>query len=96
MTCGAYYFLLRSYWPLVTAQDFAPVWPLIMLAVAAFPLPSAERDGTGPPGCSSRLPRLLLLGCETAGIWRVQSPLDNEMAPFEGNIAAVLSPHQSR
>jgi hypothetical protein len=36
MTCGAYYFLLRSYWPLVTAQDYTPVLPLMMLAVLPF------------------------------------------------------------
>ena len=33
ITGGSFYMALRSFWPLVTAQDFAPPAPLIMIAV---------------------------------------------------------------
>jgi hypothetical protein len=89
MTCGAYYFLLRSYWPLVTAQDFIPIWPLIMLAVLPF-LFHLLSVRNWPAQLLIPAAGIFLLGCEIAGVCRQQSPLVNEMAPFEQNLAAVL------
>jgi len=89
MTCGAYYFLLRSYWPLVTAQDFIPVWPLIMLTVLPF-LFHLLSVRNWPAQVLIPAAGMFLFGCEVVGVWRQQSPLVNEMAPFEQNLAAVL------
>jgi hypothetical protein len=89
MTCGAYYFLLRSYWPLVTAQDFTPVWPLIMLT--SVPLPFHLLSLTGWP---ARLfvpaAGLAILAVELGLIWKQQSPLVNQMRSFEQDTEAVL------
>lgn len=90
MTCGAYYFLLRSYWPLVTAQDFIPVLPLIALAVLPFLLHLLSLTGWPARIAVPALSLLLIAGEVTFMCWKCQSPLDNEMAPFEQNLAAVL------
>jgi hypothetical protein len=89
MTCGAYYFLLRSYWPLVTGQDFIPLLPLVLLAVLPFLFHLLSLTG-GPERVLIPIAGLALLGGEMACIWRHQSPLDNEMLPFEQNLAIVL------
>jgi hypothetical protein len=89
MTCGAYYFLMRSYWPLVTAQDYVPVAPLIALAVLPFIFHLLSLPGW-PARVAIPIASLLILGGEVAWIWHSQSPMDNEMAPFEQNLAAVL------
>ena len=89
ITCGAYYFLLRSYWPLVTAQDFIPIMPLVALTLLPFLFHLLSLTGW-PARVMIPAAGLLLLGLETAYIWRLQSPLDNEMAPFEQNLAVVL------
>jgi len=89
MTCWAYYFLLRSYWPLVTAQDFIPIYPLVALTVLAFLFHLLSLTGW-PARVLVPTAGLLLLGGAVAWIWRMQSPLDNEMAPFEQNLAIVL------
>ena len=89
MTCGAYYFLLRSYWPLVTAQDFVPMVPLAALSVLPFLFHLISLTGW-----DSRViiptAGLLLTACGVVCIWRHQSPMDNELAPFEQNLALVL------
>lgn len=89
MTCGAYYFLLRGYCPLVTAQDFLPILPLAALTV----LPPVFCLMT-VTGLSRRITipaaGVLLLGCDGALICRAQSPLDNEMAVFEQSLALSL------
>jgi len=89
MTCGAYYFLMRGYWPLVTAQDFVPVAPLFALALLPFIYHLLSLPGW-PARVAIPIASLLVLGGEVALIWRAQSPMDNEMAPFEQNLAAVL------
>jgi hypothetical protein len=89
MACGAYYFMLRGYWPLITAQDFVPLLPLVVLSVVPFLFHLLSLTGR-----SARVlipaAGLLIMAGEIAGIWRSQSPLDNEMAPFEQNLAVVL------
>ena len=89
MTCGSYYFLLRSYWPLVTGQDFIPVLPLMALAALPFLFHLMSLTGWAArlviPVTSA-----LLLTVELGFVWRHQSPFDNEMAPFERNLAAAL------
>jgi len=90
MTCVAYYFLLRSYWPLVTAQDFIPWWPLAALTLLPFlfHLLSLTRL---PARVAVPALSLLLLGAEAGDICgRQQSPLKNMMAPFEQDLAVVL------
>jgi hypothetical protein len=89
MTGGAYYFLLRSYCPLVTAQDFLPFLPLAALTVlpAFFYLLSLTRL---PMGVMAPAAAVVLLGCEGAGVWRMQSPLDNKMAIFEESLGIAL------
>jgi hypothetical protein len=90
MTAGAYYFLLRSYWPLVTAQDFIPILPLIALSVLPFIFHLLSLTGW-PARILVPVAALVMLAGE--GYWmvsRCQSPLDNEMAPFEQNLAVVL------
>jgi hypothetical protein len=89
MTCSAYYFLLRSYWPLVTAQDYVPVLPLAALAALPFLFHLLSLTGW-PARVLIPVAGLLLLGGEAARIWRTQSPLDNQMAPFEKNMAILL------
>jgi len=89
MTCSAYYFLLRSYWPLVTAQDYVPVLPLAALAALPFLFHLLSLTGW-PARVLIPVAGLLLLGGEGARIWRAQSPLDNQMAPFERNMAILL------
>jgi hypothetical protein len=89
ITCGAYYFLLRSYWPLVTAQDFIPIWPLAALTVLPFLFHLLSLTGW-PMRATVPVAAMLLLAGEGAIIWRMQSPLDNEMAFFEQDLAAVL------
>jgi hypothetical protein len=90
ITAGAYYFLLRSYWPLVTAQDAVPVLPLIALSILPFFLHLLSL-----PGWPARVvvPVAALVMVAGEGWWivsRCQSPLDNEMTPFEQNLAVVL------
>jgi hypothetical protein len=90
ITAVAYYFLLRSYWPLVTAQDFIPVLPLIALSILPFLLHLLSLT-RWPAGVAIPLAALVLLAGE--GYWMTthwQSPLDNEMASFEQNLAIVL------
>jgi hypothetical protein len=89
MTCCAYYFLLRSYWPLVTAQDFSPMLPLATLAALPFLFHLLSLAGK-PAAVLIPAASLLLMGGETARIWGRQSPLKNEMAPFEKNLAIIL------
>jgi len=89
MTCGAYYFLLRSYWPLVTAQDFTPVLPLAVLTALPFLFHLLSLTGW-PARLMVPAAGMLLLGGEVAYIWKLQSPLDNQMAQFEQNLAIVL------
>lgn len=89
ITCGSYYFLLRSYWPLVTAQDFTPVLPLAALTVLPFLFHLLSLPGW-PARVAVPTASLLLLGGEVAWICKVQSPLNNEMAPFEQNLGIVL------
>jgi hypothetical protein len=90
MTCGAYYFLLRSYWPLVTAQDFVPLVPLVALAGLPFLFHLLSLTAW-PARVAIPIAGLVLMGLEVACIWRNQSPLDNRMAGFEQNLAAVLN-----
>jgi len=89
ITCGAYYFLLRGYWPLVTAQDFMPVLPLAALTVLPFLFHLLSLTGW-PARVMIPAAGVLLLAGEGAGIWRLQSPLDNRMAPFEQDLSVVL------
>jgi hypothetical protein len=89
MTCAAYYFLLRSYWPLVTAQDFIPILPLVGLTVLAFLFHLLSLANV-PEGVLIPAAGLVLLGGCIAWTWRSQSPLVNEMAPFEQNLGIVL------
>jgi hypothetical protein len=89
ITCGAYYFLLRSYWPLVTAQDYTPVMPLVALTVLPFLFHLLSLTGW-PARIMVPAVSLLILVGEMSYICRLQSPLDNEMAQFEQNLAAVL------
>ena len=89
ITCGAYYFLLRSYWPLVTAQDFTPVMPLVALTVLPFLFHLLSLTGW-PARVMVPLAGVLLLGVEISAIWRLQSPLNNQMTQFEQNLAVVL------
>jgi hypothetical protein len=89
MTCSAYYFLMRGYWPLVTAQDFIPLLPLVALSALPFLFHLLSLTGW-PARVLIPTAGLLLLGIEIAGIWRSQSPLDNEMASFERDLAIVL------
>jgi len=89
MTCVAYYFLLRSYWPLVTTQDAEPMLPLLALSVLPFlfhllSLPKWNVRAAIPAAAA------LLLAVEAALIWRMQSPLDNKVIPFNQDLAAVL------
>lgn len=87
ITAGAYYFLLRSYWPLVTAQDFTPVWPLIVLSALPllFHLLSLPRSAILIPAAGA-----LLLALEIGLIGKAQSPLSNQMRPFVQDLDAVL------
>jgi len=90
MTAGAYYFLLRSYWPLVTAQDLIPILPLVALSILPFFLHLLSL-----PGWPARIaiPAAALVMLAGEGWWmvsRYQSPLDNEMAGFEQNLAVLL------
>ena len=89
ITAGAYYFLLRSYWPLVTAQDFIPVMPLVALAGVPFlfHLVSLTR---WPAAVAIPLAALALLAGELCWICKTHSPLVNRMAGFEDNLAVVL------
>jgi hypothetical protein len=89
MTAGAYYFLMRSYWPLITAQDFTPWWPLVALTVLPFVFHLLSLT-PWPARVAIPLAGLLLLGGEAGCIWRLQSPFNNMMAPFEQNLAVVL------
>jgi len=89
ITCGAYYFLLRCYWPLVTAQDYAPELPLVALTVLPFVFHLLSLTGW-PMRVTIPAAGVLLLGCGVAGIWKKQSPLNNDMAYFERDLSAVL------
>ena len=89
ITAGAYYFLLRSYWPLVTAQDFIPILPLVSLAVLPFFLHLLSLTGW-PARVAVPAAALVLLAAETAWIVRLQSPFDNEAGTFAQNLAIVL------
>jgi hypothetical protein len=89
MTWGSYYFLLRSYWPLVTAQDFTPVLPLEALSVLPllFHLLSLTR---WPGRITIPATTLVLLATEIASIWRAQPATRDEVAPLEKNLAIIL------
>jgi hypothetical protein len=89
ITGAAYYFLLRSYWPLVTAQDFVPVLPLAVLSILPFIFHLLSLTGS-PARMLIPTAGLLLMGAGVARIWQAQSPLDNEMAGFEQNLAIIL------
>jgi hypothetical protein len=89
MSCGVYYFLLRSYWPLVTAQDFIPILPLVAVCVLAFVFHLLSLTGF-PARIVVPVTGLVLLAGGLAWAWRLQSPLNNEMLGFEQNLAVVL------
>jgi len=89
MTWGAFYFLLKSYWPLVTAQDTLPVLPLVALTTVPFLFHVLSLTGW-PARVAIPVTSLVVMGCEIGMIWRQQSPLDNRMAGFERNLAIVL------
>jgi hypothetical protein len=89
MACGVYYFLLRSYWPLVTAQDFIPILPLAAVCVLAFLFHLLSLTGW-PARVVIPVTGLVLLAGSMVWVCRLQSPLDNEMAGFEQNLAIVL------
>ena len=93
ITCAAYYFLLRSYWPLVTAQDFIPNWPLGALVVTPFVfhvLTLALRNRENAVRSIIPVASMLAVAVELAFVWRAQSPFIDGMAPFEQNLAVVL------
>jgi hypothetical protein len=90
MTAGAYYFLLRSYWPLVTAQDFIPILPLIALSILPFLMHLLSLIPL-PQRLTIPVAALLMLAGE--GYWITshgQSPFDDEVTPFEQNLAVIL------
>jgi len=89
ITCGAYYFLLRSYWPLVTAQDFIPILPLAAIAALSFVFHLLSLTGA-PPRLLYPAAGLILIAGALAWCWRIQSPLINKMRPFERDLATVL------
>ncbi len=89
MTAGAYYLLLRSYWPLVTAQDFTPFIPLVALTMLPFLFHLLSLTSL-PERIAIPAIGLLILAVEGACIWRLQSPLDNREAEFEQDLAVVL------
>jgi hypothetical protein len=89
MTCGAYYFLLRGYCPLVTAQDYLPILPLVVLTVMPLIFRSLTLMG-GPRQMMIPALGMLCLLCDGAFIWKSQSPRDNEMAVFEEGLAISL------
>jgi len=89
MTALAYYFLLRSYWPLVTAQDFTPILPLAALTLLALLFHTLSLT-TWPQRIAIPALSLVLLAFEVAGICKVQSPFDNETLSFQQDLAAVL------
>jgi hypothetical protein len=89
MTCGAYYFLLRSYWPLVTAQDFIPIVPLAAICALAFLFHLLSLTGW-PARLFVPVAGLALMAGGLTWACRLQSPLDNEMLGFEQNLAIVL------
>jgi hypothetical protein len=73
----------------VTAQDAIPIWPLIMLTVLPF-LFHLLSVRNWPAQVLIPAAGMFLLACEIVGICRQQSPFDNEMAPFQQNLAVVL------
>ncbi|MGA3170824.1 MAG: hypothetical protein ABSE62_07395 [Chthoniobacteraceae bacterium] len=89
IACGAYYFLLRSYWPLVTAQDFTPILPLAALTVLPFLFHLLSLT-PWPARVAIPVTAMLLLAGETALVWRTQSPFLNMMTPFEQELSVVL------
>ncbi len=89
MTGGAYYFLLRSYCPLVTAQDFLPLLPL--MALTLLPLLFHLLRLTGLPSRTFiPMAGVILLGCEGVVIWRLQSPMDDQMRQYEQSLKIAL------
>ena len=89
MTCGAYYFLLRSYWPLVTAQDFIPILPLLAVSLLAFFFHLLSLTGS-PARVLIPAAGIALLAAGMAWVCEIQSPLDNQMVIFERDLAIVL------
>ena len=89
MTGGAYYFLLRSYCPLVTAQDFLPLVPLAALTLLPL-LFHLLRLTRLPSRIFIPVAGVLLLGCEGVAICALQSPMDDQMKKYEQSLAIAL------
>jgi hypothetical protein len=89
MTWGSYYFLLRSYWPLVTGQDAIPMLPLAALTLVPFLFHLLSLTGW-PARVFVPAAGALLVAAGFALICRAQSPMDNEMAPFVHELGVAL------
>lgn len=81
---------LRSYWPLITRQDYLPIAPLLILgAVPLLEAASAKIAGIAPRW--RHLPLGLLLTAELALILGMRSFMHNDVRPFGQQLESVLS-----
>lgn len=89
LTAGFYLTLLRSYWPLVTAQDYVPILPVFAVAFAPGIVWLGERAARFHPLLRYALPGLLL-AFEIFRCYRVCPPQTNDIAPFNQHLGDLL------
>jgi hypothetical protein len=89
LAAGFLYYPMRSYWPLLTRQDFLPIMPLVCLGVAAAMVAYLERKR--PRGQFAGVAFLALLGVgEIALTFRVQLPWEDKTSEWTQNLAMNL------
>lgn len=92
LTAAFYYYPMRSFWPLITRQDFLPLSPLICLGIAFVVLKAADRLLAEMPSMRRlwmALPALVALA-EVVLIFMVQLPWVNKAADFERWLGLAL------
>ena len=92
LAAGFFYFPLRSYWPLITGQDFLPVEPLLCIGVAAavveFENRCAVRRWAQPAFCSALLAFIAVT--EIGFAFLHQLPWRNKAVEFTQHLEATL------
>ncbi|MEA3186408.1 MAG: hypothetical protein QOD99_238 [Chthoniobacter sp.] len=89
LTAAFYLGLLRSYWPLVTAQDYAPLLPVFFLGILPAIWWIGNQTARLHPSCRYALPAFYL-SFELYRCWQVCPLRTNDVAPFCRHLAETL------
>jgi hypothetical protein len=92
LTGGIIYIILRSYWPLVTPQDYLPLLPLFITTFTPLLLVAVDRLATRAAyltAIRSAAP-VLVVGLEMWGLFTEQRPWENRSVEMVEHLSCLL------